>query len=263
MANQDPALGCVLPPDQTDFLAGQYFDIRLEILAFQCIPVSHLTSSNRSMPQSMAPRPTAAYRIQISPSAVRVTSKAYRRVALYEPGEYVATLTYYNRTETVANWVVRPLQQQKKAKDVILFIGDGMTTNMITAAGLITHKSINGKYQTKMQMDQSPVIGHQMVCSILPSPNFQANLLRRLILSTATSPIPQIAPLPYTWATSTANAMGVLHVYADSSADPFGDPKVETIVELLTRIWGSAIGVVSTAFIADATPIALTVHTRL
>jgi alkaline phosphatase len=52
-------------------------------------------------------------------------------------------------------------------------------------------------------------------------------------------------------------------VYADSTADPFDDPKVETIVELLTRIWGSAIGVVSTAFIADATPIALTGHTRL
>jgi alkaline phosphatase len=52
-------------------------------------------------------------------------------------------------------------------------------------------------------------------------------------------------------------------VYADSSKDPFDDPKVETIVELLTRIWGSAIGVVSTAFMADATPIALTGHTRL
>jgi len=52
-------------------------------------------------------------------------------------------------------------------------------------------------------------------------------------------------------------------VYADSSKDPFDDPKVETIVELLTRIWGSAIGVVSTAQLADATPIALTGHTRL
>ena len=58
-----------------------------------------------------------------TPSVVRVTSKAYRRVALYEPGEYVATLSYYNGTKTVANWVVRPLQEQKKAKNVILFIG--------------------------------------------------------------------------------------------------------------------------------------------
>jgi hypothetical protein len=46
-------------------------------------------------------------------------------------------------------------------------------------------------------------------------------------------------------------------VYADSSPDAFDDPKVETIVELLTCIWGSAIGVVSTAFLADAMPIAL------
>ena len=28
-----PSLGCVFPPDQQDFLAGQYFDIRLEVHA--------------------------------------------------------------------------------------------------------------------------------------------------------------------------------------------------------------------------------------
>jgi hypothetical protein len=122
-----------------------------------------------------------------SPSVVRVTSKAYRRVALYEPGEYIATLTYYNGTKTVANWVVRPLSTQKKAKNVILFIGDGMTTNMITAARLIAHKSINGKYQTKMQMDQFPVLGHQMARSSGSGRVSQANLLFRRIPSTATS----------------------------------------------------------------------------
>jgi hypothetical protein len=50
---------------------------------------------------------------------------------------------------TVANWVVGPLSQQKKAKNDILFIGYGMTTNVITAARLIARKSINGKYQSK------------------------------------------------------------------------------------------------------------------
>ena len=54
----------------------------------------------------------------------------------------------------------------------------------------------------------------------------------------------------------------LLSVYADSSPDAFDDPKVETIVEILKRTWGSAWGAVSTAFIADATPIALTAHTR-
>lgn len=55
-----------------------------------------------------------------APSVVRVAAKAYRRVALYEPGEYVATLRYYNGTNTTANWIVRPLSEQKRAKNVIL-----------------------------------------------------------------------------------------------------------------------------------------------
>jgi alkaline phosphatase len=52
-------------------------------------------------------------------------------------------------------------------------------------------------------------------------------------------------------------------VYADSSKDPFDDPKVETIVEIFKRLTGGAWGAVSTAYLADATPIALTGHTRL
>ena len=34
-----------------------------------------------------------------------------------------------------------------------------MTQPMITAARLIAHKSINGKYQTLMQMDQMEALG--------------------------------------------------------------------------------------------------------
>ena len=71
-------------------------------------------------------------------------------MALYEPGEYVATLTYYDGSTTTANWLVRDLASERKAKNILLFIGDGMTTNMITAARLIGHKTKNGKYQSKM-----------------------------------------------------------------------------------------------------------------
>jgi hypothetical protein len=42
--------------------------------------------------------------------------------------------------------------------------GDGMTTNMITAARLLAHKTINGKYQSLLALDKFPVLGHQMVC---------------------------------------------------------------------------------------------------
>lgn len=40
-----------------------------------------------------------------------------------------------------------------------------MTTNMITAARLLGHKMVNGKYQSLLQLDKFPVIGHQMVGS--------------------------------------------------------------------------------------------------
>lgn len=118
-----------------------------------------------------------------------------------------------------------------------------MTTNMITAARLIAHQQINGKYQTKMAMDTFPVLGHQMTHS-----------LDSFITDSANS-----ATALYTGHKSTVNALGV---YADSSKTPFDDPKVETIAEMFHRLWKGGVGIVSTAFIADATPAALTAHTR-
>ncbi|KAI0135819.1 alkaline phosphatase-like protein [Daldinia grandis] len=265
-----PDLGCVLPPDQSDFLPGQYFDLRLEVHA----PVNGSEAFNNGEPDEKfsvtITKESGEYKSIAEffdvtepelekwdfhwyedlfakdadmPSVVNVASKIYRKLAIYEPGNYVVTLSYYNGQTTTANWVVRPLATQKKAKNVILFIGDGMTTNMITAARLLGHKSINGKYQSLLQMDKFPVVGHQMTHSIDSFITDSANSASAL----------------YTGHKSTVNAMGV---YVDSSADFFDDPKVETIVELLKRTWDSAWGAVSTAAISDATPIALTGHSR-
>lgn len=41
-----PTLGCVIPPDQTDFLVGQHFDIRLEVHA----PVNGSEAFNDGVP---------------------------------------------------------------------------------------------------------------------------------------------------------------------------------------------------------------------
>ena len=63
----------------------------------------------------------------------------------------------------------------------------------------------------------------------------------------------------YTGHKTTVNAMGC---YVDSSKDVFDDPKVETIAEIFRRIHAGAVGIVSTAYLADATPAAITGHTR-
>ncbi|KAI2629234.1 alkaline phosphatase-like protein [Hypomontagnella submonticulosa] len=265
-----PDLGCVLPPDQSDFLPGQYFDLRLEVHA----PVNGSEAFNDGKPDEKffvtitkegGETKSIAEFFDVeepelekwdfkwyedlfaqdanAPSIVNVASKIYRKLAIYEPGNYAVTLSYYGEQKTTANWVVRPLATKKRAKNIILFIGDGMTTNMITAARLLGHKSINGKYQSLLQMDQFPVVGHQMTHSIDSFITDSANSASAL----------------YTGHKSTVNAMGV---YVDSSANFFDDPKVETIVELLKRTWDSAWGAVSTAAISDATPIALSGHSR-
>ncbi|KAL7797510.1 alkaline-phosphatase-like protein [Trichoderma ceciliae] len=265
-----PTLGCVLPPDQSDFLPGQLFDLRVEVHS----PVNGSEAAHNGKPdekfkvtiarENGKPKDFAdAFGIKEpalekwtfswfedlfaqdanKPSVVNVAAKAYRKIALYEPGTYTVTLSYYNGEKTTAKWVVRDLHTKQRAKNVIFFIGDGMTTNMITAARLLGHKSINGKYQSHLQVDDFPVLGHQMTHSIDSYITDSANSASAL----------------YSGHKSTVNAMGV---HADSSPNPFDDPKVETIVEIFRRIRKGAWGAVSTAFLADATPIALTGHTR-
>ncbi|KAK7050904.1 hypothetical protein VNI00_005016 [Paramarasmius palmivorus] len=265
-----PKLGCVFPPDQTEFLPGQYFDVRLEVHAPQngteafadgkpdesfsfciqkegeeCVDAAqHFDVSEPELEKW-----TFSYwedlfaRDEKKPTIVNVASKAYRALTLNEPGNYTAKLSYYGGSETVAHWTVREPAKDRVAKNVILFIGDGMTQSMITAARLIAHKSINGKYQTLMQMDQMEALGHQMTHSIDSFITDSANSATAL----------------YTGKKSTVNA---LNVWVDSSSNSFDDPKVESIAELFRRRTGGPIGMVSTAFIADATPAALCSHTR-
>lgn len=97
---------------------------------------------------------------------VNVLSKSYRHVTLYNPGDYVARLTYNGNMQTVAHWTVMPICEAPPAKNVILFVGDGMTSSMLTAARLLGHKSINGKYQSRLQLDDAPGFGLQMTHSL-------------------------------------------------------------------------------------------------
>lgn len=145
-----PDLGCVIPPDQQDFLPGQEFDIRFEIHA----PKNGSEAFNNGVPDEKftatitkdggKPKSIADFfkvkepsiekwtfswfedlfaKDANTPSVVNVASKAYRRVALYEPGTYTVTLKYYSGKTTTAHWTVRPLATKKKAKNVIFFIG--------------------------------------------------------------------------------------------------------------------------------------------
>lgn len=165
-----PGPGLRPPPDQQDFLPGQEFDIRFEIHAPKNgseaynngVPDENFTATiakDGQKPKSIAEffkhsepaleKWTFSWFEDLfaqdakTPSVVNVASKAYRRVALYEPGDYTVTLNYYNGKTTKAKWTVRPLASNKKAKNVIFFIG--MRSLMIgdhrqERRGTLTHK---------------------------------------------------------------------------------------------------------------------------
>lgn len=166
-----------------------------------------------------------------SSTFVNVLSKSYRHVALYQPGSYTATLKYNGGMQTVANWKVLDLGNERKAKNVILFIGDGMTINMVTAARLLAHKSINGQYQSLLTLDEAPAFGTQMTHS-----------LDSFITDSANS-----ATALYSGKKATVNG---LNTYTDSTGKPYGDPKFETVFEMFRRIYKGAVGIVTTAFVA-------------
>ncbi|KAF5359869.1 hypothetical protein D9756_003456 [Leucocoprinus leucothites] len=264
-----PTLGCVFPPDQTDFYPGQLFDIRLEVHA----PESGREASHNGVPDekfSFCIRQGKGscvdvakfFKVKSEPTLekwsfsyfedlfaqdanqstkVNVASKIYRapfdpKLNPTLPGQYTAIMTYNGKSQTVASWVVREASKQRKAKNVIFFIGDGMTQAMITAARLLGHKSINGRYQSLMQLDQMDALGIQMTHSIDSFITDSANSASALYGGKKTT-------------------VSALNVWADSSANSFDDPKFETIAELFRRRrQGGALGIVSTAFIADATP---------
>src|SRR5262245_66494819 len=64
------------------------------------------------------------------------------------------------------------------------------------------------------------------------------------------------------YATGHKSAVNAMGVYADRTANPLDDPRVETITSLAKRRLGLAVGVVTNTEIEDATPAAMVAHTR-
>ncbi|KAI1319863.1 hypothetical protein EDD11_002857 [Mortierella claussenii] len=296
-----PDLGCVFPPDRTNFLAGAKFDVRVEVhgeekvqpdigysLTIQKLSSSveiqendHSNSKNKnknkpskavefSQFSKIKPDSQETWSFSYFKDAaqywkdqdgdknastpVNVASTAWRQVQIQEPGTYKVELKYKDNNSDKKQktaeviWTVHPASKKRKAKNVILFIGDGMTTAMITAARLISKPHISGMYQKKMHMDQFPVLGHIMTHSV-----------DSLITDSANS-----ASAYNTGHKSSPNALGV---YADSSVNPFDDPKQELLAQLMRRRskkngGAGGVGIVTTAEVQDATPAAVYSHTR-
>ena len=159
------------------------------------------------------------------------------RIALVVNGSEVASV----------NWEGVPVSP-RLAKNVILFIGDGMNNALITATRAVSRgfNKVNGQYNGKLNMQTMQKMG---------------------MVSTAgyDSIMPDSANTASSIASGSKGVVNGLGVYGDTdTSDPFDDARVELITELAQRKYGSdfGLGVVTTSEIQDATPAAFFSHSR-
>jgi alkaline phosphatase len=164
-----------------------------------------------------------------------------RDVTLTTPGSVVVEVDDGTRQRGIS-WTVYETGA-RRAKNVILFIGDGMSPAHRVAARILSKGVSEGKSRGKLAIDDMP---HMALVATAGSDS--------IITDSANS-----ASAYATGHKSAVNAMGV---YADRTASPFDDPRVETITSLARRRHGMAIDIVTNTEIEDATPAAMVAHTR-
>lgn len=226
----------IYPIDRANILAGSKFDLKVEFS--QALKQDEV----KILINGKDPAKTFGKSGEwIANEDGQGSTMIWRNVSLHNPGIFQVVAKSQESTSTVS-WEVFKTGP-KQVKNVILFIGDGMTIANRTAARVLSRGISEGKYHGKLSFDDMP---HMALIGTSGSDS--------LITDSANS------MSAYTTGHKTAvNAMGV---YVSRAKDNLMHPKVETIAELIKRNTKMSVGIVSDAELQDATPAAMVAHTR-
>jgi alkaline phosphatase len=240
---QDDLKITILPIDRAQFLPGSKFDFRVEFSPAAAMPAdAKVTINGEDASNVTGVQPTVeTWELGKEPSIVKVQSMIWRGVTAPAPGDYKIEVTAGGKTQSV-NWTVRK-PGAGKAKNVILFVGDGMNVGVITAARVMSRGVKQGKYNGSFVFDNWPAMGFAQTSSVDALLADSANTASSL----------------NTGHVGSVNATGT---YSDSSPDPKDDPRVETFAQMIKRLRGMSVGVVTTSDWSDATPAAVFGHCR-
>ena len=232
MAPQEQAIK-VLPIDNAKFLQGQKFDFAIEV-----------QNGSSDMDVKVNGQDAAKFFGKDASRTMEGTTAIYRidDVSFKKAGNIDIEVKDGSQ-ERKANYVVTNEKAKKTAKNVILFVGDGMSLQAREIARILSKGITEGKYNDLLNMEKLDNM------AIITTSGYDS-----IVTDSANS-----ASAYATGHKSVVNAMGV---YENCTKDPLDDPKVENIIELAKRTCGMATGIVSTANITDATPAAMLTHTR-
>jgi alkaline phosphatase len=230
-----------MPPDRSTFAVGQRFDLRVEATG---LPEGQadLTVLVNGTPVDQLPGATVVR----GSSAAGAQEVTLRGLSFASPMDATITATAkYTGGQLDANsaFQVLPIAGSgSKAKNVILLIDDGMGAAHRTAARIVSKGVKFGKFNDLLEMDKMAYHGY--------------------VFTPALNNIwPDSAAAISAQAGGNKTDIGALSVWPDDTADTLDNPRYETIAEYLKRTTGKSVGLISTAYVADATPAGFLAHT--
>lgn len=226
----------IYPINNASILVGSKFDIKIEFDKNFNQDDLDIELNGKPLSKLISAKPEF-----IANEGGKGSSIIYRDAQLPKSGRYLL-LAKSPQDRSQVTWDVYA-SGPRRVKNVILFVGDGMTIANRTAARVLSKGIVEGKYQGRLAFDDMPytaMIGTSGSDSLITD---SANSMSA-----------------YTTGHKTAvNAMGV---YVSRAGDNLSHPKVETIAELIKRKTKMSVGIVSDAELQDATPGAVVAHTR-
>jgi alkaline phosphatase len=227
----------IYPIDRAEILAGATFDFKVEFPGLVEPDNIKVTINGADVAATFGKSATYVAR----EDGKEQSALLLRDVALSKPGNYKIEVSDGTQSRSI-DWNVYDTGA-RRAKNVILFIGDGLSPAHRVGARLLSKGIREGKSLGRLAIDDMP---HMAFVATAGSDSI----------------ITDSANAASAYATGHKTAVNAMGVYADRTANPFDDPRVETITSVIRRQRDMAIGIVTNTEIEDATPAAMVAHTR-
>ncbi len=227
----------IYPVNRAEILSGSKFDLKVEFPGAPPASSVSVTINGADAATVIGKSATVIER----EDGGNYSAFWIRDAALATPGRYVVEAAAGGGKASVT-WEVFNTPPAR-AKNVILFIGDGMTIAHRTAARILSKGLVEGRYGGELAIDDM--------------------LFMALVSTSGTdSVVTDSANSMSAYTTGHKSCVNALGVYCAANKNSLEHPRVENISEIVKRLRGMAVGVVTNTEIEDATPAGMVAHTR-
>ncbi|MCE8442553.1 alkaline phosphatase, partial [Rhodovulum sulfidophilum] len=201
----------IYPLDRATILVSSPFDFKIELDAVHPEAEIAVTVNGKPYAEAFGTKADYVAEEKGKDDAVLGSALILRDLALAEPGSYTVEVRAGDETRTVT-WEVYATPAAPKARNIIFFVGDGLSVAHRTAARIMSKGMTEGKADGRLAMDDLDHMAFIGTSSTHSVATDSANTMSAYM----------------TGHKSRVNALGV---YADRTPATQDDPKVETIAE--------------------------------